>query len=202
MSDATDPHRAEALANAERRRAMLARLAEIGMELAEQIGAHTAAAMAAINEDKAGDPTRPFATVARAVRLTLALEARVDAQILALRNGKLPLGWGASGEGRPRSDAPRREAGESSHPAREDLYDREVFEDSGRSAWIWNRRRSSPASLLPRPKRRGRGTPKGWRGRPNPANGHPAERRREITGRTVARRPLHRFAVPLPLSVP
>ena len=69
---------------------MLERLAEIGMHLAEQVGAHVAASMAAINEDKAGDPTRAFATVSRSLRLTLAMEARVDRQILALRKGEPP----------------------------------------------------------------------------------------------------------------
>ena len=79
-----------ATTRAERRRAMLERLAEIGMHLAEQVGAHAAASMAAVNEEKGGDPTRAFATVSRCIRLTLAMEARVDRQILALRKGIAP----------------------------------------------------------------------------------------------------------------
>ena len=87
---------AAALAKAERRLALLEELSDIGMNLARQIDAHAAAAMAAINEEHGGDPARPFATLSRAVRLTLAMEARVDAQILAMRNGKVPAGWDAA----------------------------------------------------------------------------------------------------------
>ncbi len=85
-----DPHVAAAIARAEGRRAKLERLSDIGMELVEQIGAHAAASMAAVNEERGGDPSRPYATVSRAVRMTLALEARIDAQILAMRRGEIP----------------------------------------------------------------------------------------------------------------
>ncbi len=133
-ADAPDPDLAEALAHAERRRAMLERLSEIGMELAEQISRHRAAAMAAINEDNGGDPTRPFATVSRSIRLTLALEARVDAQILALRKGRLPAGWTlgfqiAPPVRRPCEPARSGEIADSLRPARENLTERDPFED-------------------------------------------------------------------------
>ena len=135
-----DPDLADALAHAERRRAMLERLSVIGMQLAEQIGAHTAAAMAAINEDKGGDPARAFATVSRAIRLTLALEARVDAQILALRKGRTPAGWAlgaqAAPHGRRSCEAARsHEIEESLRPARENLIDRDPAEDFGPGAF-------------------------------------------------------------------
>ena len=90
VSDPENPHVAAAIARAERRRAVLERLSEIGMNLAEQIGAHSAASMAAVNEERGCDPSRAYATVSRAVRMTLALEARVDGEILALRRGELP----------------------------------------------------------------------------------------------------------------
>jgi hypothetical protein len=90
FSDPEDPHVAAAIARAERRLAMLERLSEIGMNLVEQIGAHAAAAMAAANEDRGGDPGRAYAVVSRAVRMTLALEARFESQILAMRRGELP----------------------------------------------------------------------------------------------------------------
>jgi hypothetical protein len=90
FSDPEDPHVAAAIARAERRCARLERLAEIGMTLVEQIGAHASASMAAVNEERGGDPGRAYATVSRAVRMTLALEARFDEQILALRRGELP----------------------------------------------------------------------------------------------------------------
>ena len=81
-----DPEIDAAVARAERRRGKLERLSDIGMDLAEQVGAHAAAAMAAVNETKGGDPCRSFAAVSRAVRMMLALETRIDQQILALRN--------------------------------------------------------------------------------------------------------------------
>ena len=65
-------------------------MSDVGMNLVEQIGAHAAAAMAAVNEPRAGDPGRAFATVSRAVRMTLALEGRVDGEILALHRGEFP----------------------------------------------------------------------------------------------------------------
>ena len=90
LPDREDPHVAAAIARAERRRGGLERLSEIGMALAEQVGAHAAAKIAAVNEDRAGDPARAFATVSRAVRMTFALEARFDDHILALRRGLIP----------------------------------------------------------------------------------------------------------------
>ena len=126
MSSTDDPHLADALAQAARRRAMLAELAEIGMNLARDVGAHAAAAMSAINEDNGGDPTRAFATVSRAVRLTLAMEARNDAHILAFRNGRVPAGWGAAAAPRSVVPSPRAaETGEGRGALREHLVDRE-----------------------------------------------------------------------------
>ena len=127
MSLPDDPHLADALAQAERRRAMLAELAEIGMNLARDVGAHAAAAMSAINEDNGGDPTRAFATVSRAVRLTLAMEARNDAHILALRKGRVPAGWGAAAATVRAVSVSRSgdSAGEGPGALRENLIDRE-----------------------------------------------------------------------------
>ena len=77
-----------AIARAERRRAMLERLAEIGMALAQEIGERTV--HAPLHPEPRHDPCQGFAAVSRAVRLTLALEARVEAEIFALRNGEMP----------------------------------------------------------------------------------------------------------------
>ena len=85
-----DPYLAVAIARAERRRAALEELGDIGMGLARQIGAHAAASMAAVNEAHGGDPGRAFAAVSRAVRMTLALESWFDDQILILRQGIYP----------------------------------------------------------------------------------------------------------------
>ncbi len=125
MSSAStdDPHLAAALAKAERRQALLEELTDIGMNLARQIDAHAAAAMAAINEEHGGDPARAFATLSRAVRLTLAMEARVDAQILALRNGRVPAGWGAAAANRRESPTCAARSSEGPGSLRENLTD-------------------------------------------------------------------------------
>ncbi len=86
FSDSEDPHVATAIARAERRRSKLERMSDIGMDLVEQVGVHAAA----VTEKREGDPCRAFAVVSRAVRMTLALEARVDDQILAMRRGEFP----------------------------------------------------------------------------------------------------------------
>jgi hypothetical protein len=84
-----DPRLAQALDAAERRLAMLERLAEMGMEVAT-----------AIRETVVEFPHRPgagpqgaraYAQVSRAVRLTLMLAARVEKSILAMRKGELGL---------------------------------------------------------------------------------------------------------------
>jgi hypothetical protein len=62
-----------AVLRAERRLALLAELAEIGMELARGL--------------KAGDPAETFAPLSRAIRLTLALEAKADAELSDLKVG-------------------------------------------------------------------------------------------------------------------
>ncbi len=189
---ADDPHLAAALAKAERRQALLEELSDIGMNLARQIDAHAAAAMAAINEEHGGDPARPFATLSRAVRLTLAMEARVDAQILALRNGKVPAGWGAAAPAvRVEATSRAERSGEGPGALRENLTDWEDDE-----------------AVLDRPFAAGVGailaTP------PPPAEAgevaHDAKRH-ETEGargpiptntRAPALRPLHHFVVPLP----
>ena len=82
----SDPHRNAAVARAEARRAVLERLTEIGMELAEEIRERNV--KAPLHPEPRHDPGRAFAHVSRAVRLTLAFAARIDADILALRNGE------------------------------------------------------------------------------------------------------------------
>jgi hypothetical protein len=67
----------------ERHLAMLARLAEIGMEIAEEAGRQ--APGEAGKGPQAADPALSFARTARAVRLTIALEARLAADRLATR---------------------------------------------------------------------------------------------------------------------
>ncbi len=82
-----DPRLAVALARAERRLELLQELAGMGMALAREInqrfieGPH--------RPEPRPEPSRAFAAVSRAVRLTLILEARTEKQILAWRKGDL-----------------------------------------------------------------------------------------------------------------
>ena len=74
---------AAAVARAEQRREMLRELAEMGMVIARELSQR-----AANDPSPRREPASPFAAVSRAIRLTLALEARVEEEILALRNGE------------------------------------------------------------------------------------------------------------------
>ena len=76
-----------AIARAERRRVLLESLSDLGLGLAEEIGALRGAALAFPEPGR--DPARMFAAVARSVRLTVAFEARIDEDILALRKGEV-----------------------------------------------------------------------------------------------------------------
>jgi hypothetical protein len=71
---AADPHAAAAIARAERRLEILAELTEIGMDLARDVSREAA-------------PADAFARLSRAIRLTLSLEARTDAELALLRAG-------------------------------------------------------------------------------------------------------------------
>jgi hypothetical protein len=82
------PHPADALAGAERRRAVLQRLTEIGMALAEEIADRNV--HAPLHPEPRHEMGRAFASVSRAVRLTVVLEGRIEAEIFAIRNG-LPI---------------------------------------------------------------------------------------------------------------
>ena len=87
-AEAPDP----AIARAERRLRLLEELAEIGMDLARDLRREAPAAAepeeaAAAQTPARGDPAAAFARLSRAIRLTLALEARTDEQLKALRAG-------------------------------------------------------------------------------------------------------------------
>ena len=97
------PHIAAAIARAERRREVLERLSKLGMNLAQDIAERAAQAPRAPDPDPEPgktaaepppeprhEPGRAFAAVSRAVRLTMALEAKIDEEILALMRGETP----------------------------------------------------------------------------------------------------------------
>jgi len=92
--EAPDP----AVLRAERRLRLLAELADIGMDLARALrpGAMASAACDAAAGEDAGmqsgrargrDPAEAFAPLSRAIRLTLALEAKTDADLRDLKAG-------------------------------------------------------------------------------------------------------------------
>ena len=77
-----DPYGAM-ITGAQRRLAMLGRLAELGMQLAEGLARRAAAA--ADDSEPKHDPAESFARASRAVRLALALEARFEQDLAGLR---------------------------------------------------------------------------------------------------------------------
>ena len=81
-----DPNRAAAIARAERLRGMIERLAEIGMAMAEEIGERHVGS--AYHPEPRHEPGRSFASVSRAVRLSVAMVLRLDADIVAMCNGE------------------------------------------------------------------------------------------------------------------
>ena len=109
-----------AIFRAEWKRRMLERLAEVGMELVEQVRARAVARPEAWSGERAerrDDVAVAFAKVSRAVRLTLILHSQVEQEILALRNGERPPGAAttappvASGPADPRRPARDRARG-------------------------------------------------------------------------------------------
>jgi hypothetical protein len=103
-TEVLDPHVAAVIARAEARRVVLERLTVIGMELVEDIRARNVQA-----PEPRHDPARAFAAVSRAVRLTLAFAGRIDADILAMRNGDAASPSRSSAGSRPAA-APKRAA--------------------------------------------------------------------------------------------
>ena len=80
-----DPHAAAAIERAGRRLAMLRELAELGTRMTRELVERAAAAPA--DAEPRHNPAESFARVSRAVRLTLALEAKIDQDLAALRDG-------------------------------------------------------------------------------------------------------------------
>lgn len=95
-ADLDDPATVEAAAaveQGERDLAMLSRLADIGMDLAESLGAYARARLAAATAEgnslgPTEDPTAPFNRIAQTVRRTLALRAKLARD---LRTGRTEL---------------------------------------------------------------------------------------------------------------
>ena len=81
------PPAAAPIGRAEQRVAMLRELAELGMQLTRVLVERAAAAPAKAEPEPRHNAAESFARVSRAVRLTLALEAKADQDLAALRNG-------------------------------------------------------------------------------------------------------------------
>jgi hypothetical protein len=138
-----------AVAWAQRRHAMLDRLAALGMRLAEEVVERVVESP--YDPEPKHEPVKAYDKVARAVRLTLVLQARTEAEIIALRNGE-PMSSVVAPEPEPEAsvspEAPMRERardavadaidlempdGEAAEHAldrlRENLIDRETYDD-------------------------------------------------------------------------
>jgi hypothetical protein len=123
---------AAAIADAELRLAMLRRMASLGMRLVEEVCER--AINSPYHPEVKHEPCRAFATVSRAVRLTLVLQAKTEADLIALRNGKPVVAERASGPRETTKAAPKATADgdlddATSDPARETLRDRERFDE-------------------------------------------------------------------------
>ncbi len=77
---------AAVIADAATRLAILRRLADLGMRLAEEVCERAIAAP--YHPELRHEPARAFAAVSRAVRLTLVLQVKMEALLVALRNGE------------------------------------------------------------------------------------------------------------------
>jgi hypothetical protein len=85
-SDTTDSHLADAIARAERGRAMLERLAVMGMEIAEEVREQHRTVH--LHPAPKHDLRRGYDRVARAVQRSLALMRVFEADIVAMRKGE------------------------------------------------------------------------------------------------------------------
>ena len=75
-----------AIADASTRLVILQRLADLGMRLAEEIVER--AVNSPYHPEPKHEPARAFATISRAVRLTLVLQEKMQATLIALRKGE------------------------------------------------------------------------------------------------------------------
>ncbi len=81
-----DPElRAAVIADAATRLKMLQRLGDLGMRLAEDVVER--AVTSPYHPEPRHEPARAFANVSRSVRLTLVLQEKMEARLIALRNG-------------------------------------------------------------------------------------------------------------------
>jgi hypothetical protein len=99
---------AAAIARAERRREKLEELSTLGMGLAREFAGR--AERMPEDAEPRHDPARAFASVSRAVRLTLAHEARIDPEILALGNSSAPSCARAAAPRKPAAEKPAPES--------------------------------------------------------------------------------------------
>ena len=80
---------AAVIADVATRLGILRRLADLGMRLAEEVVER--AVNSPYHPEPKHEPARAFAAVSRAVRLTLVLQERMEARLIALRKGELAL---------------------------------------------------------------------------------------------------------------
>jgi hypothetical protein len=110
MSDPTSIPEDPAVLRAERRLRLLEELSEIGMELARALrpGAGQAAPSGEETAVSQIDPADAFARISRAIRLTLALEAKTDADLRDLKAGVVKVREEARERAAKRADEERK----------------------------------------------------------------------------------------------
>jgi hypothetical protein len=86
VDEAPDP----SVLRAERRLRLLEELSEIGMALARGLRAQAEVSEADADAPRRRDPADAFARLSRAIRLTLALEAKTDQELKDLKSGLAP----------------------------------------------------------------------------------------------------------------
>jgi hypothetical protein len=106
-----DPHLADAIARAERGRAMLERLAVMGMEIAEEVREQHRTVH--LHPTPRHDLRRGYDRVARSVQLTLALIRVFEADLVAMRKGE-PIQVRPPREAKPAAPSPAPSATPSS----------------------------------------------------------------------------------------
>lgn len=121
------------IADAATRLKMTQRLAELGMSLAEEVCER--AINSPYHPEPKHEPARAFANVSRSVRLTLVLQEKIEARLIALRNGAalfteaggaVRAKCGNGGGERPAApDDIRDERADGSDSSRESLRERE-----------------------------------------------------------------------------
>ena len=115
-----------AVAHADRRRAMLQELGQVSLVLSKKLAREMMEGP--WHPESRHSPARAFDIVTRSLRLTLVLEAKFEAQVVALCNGEMPAAPDWTAEGKDVGETPAVQEIASDDPEREDR-DREPLRE-------------------------------------------------------------------------